>query len=184
MGMPTWLPGFRLIFPSILTIYFWCIRELNMNFVFSFISLKTQNNGILDFIHPKYMYWFFLKKTTVQTTYYQGGKVNKLLFLFFWLLELVELESLKYPREDIISVLAWKRQVFASWQITSFVASSPMDNFHGTRNNILSQIIQFLEFRRDFNLDIIEIKERITWSLFRMFPIQWFLLSKVCFYFW
>ena len=182
--MPTWLPGFRLICPSILTIYFWCIRELNMNFVFSFISLKTQNNGILDFIHPKYMYWFFLKKQLCKQRTIKGEKSINYFFSFFDFLELVELESLKYPREDIISVLAWKRQVFASWQITSFVASSPMDNFHGTRNNILSQIIQFLEFRRDFNLDIIEIKERITWSLFRMFPIQWFLLSKVCFYFW
>ena len=95
----------------------------------------------------------------MQTVYYQGGKSINDFFSIFDFLELVELESLKYPREDIISVLAWKRQVFASWQITSFVASSPMDNFHGTRNNILSQIIQFLEFRRDFNLDIIEIKE-------------------------
>ena len=97
---------------------------------------------------------FFLKNKLCKQRTIKGEKSINYIFSIFDFLELVELESLKYPREDIISVLAWKRQVFASWQITSFVASSPMDNFHGTRNNILSQIIQFLEFRRDFNLDI------------------------------
>ena len=158
------------------------IFDVLENFVFSFHFTKNSEQWYFSFHTPLYVQVLFEKQLCKQRTI-KGEKSINYFFSIFDFLELVELESLKYPREDIISVLAWKRQVFASWQITSFVASSPMDNFHGTRNNILSQIIQFLEFRRDFNLDIIEIKERTTWSLFRMFPIQWFLLSKVCFLF-
>ena len=70
-----------------------------MNFVFSFISLKTQNNG------PIYTQVLFEKQLCKQRTI-KGKKSINYFFSIFDFLELVELESLKYPREDIISVLA------------------------------------------------------------------------------
>ena len=144
-----------------------------------FLLYFTENSEqwYFSFHTPLYVQVLFEKQLCKQCTIKEEKSINYF-FSIFDFLESVELESLKYPREDIISVLAWKRQVFASWQITSFVASSPMDNFHGTRKNILSQMIQFLEFRLDFNLDMIEM---ITISYVSYVII--FTISKVCFYF-
>jgi hypothetical protein len=66
---------------------------------------KNSEQWYFSFDTPVYVQVLFEKQLCKQRNI-NGEKSINYLFSIFDFLELVELESLKYPREDIISVLA------------------------------------------------------------------------------